>query len=33
MITRAVIRALCIMCMRNQGDPRNGGLCYACAPR
>jgi hypothetical protein len=26
------MRSPCIACMRNQGDPRNGGLCYSCAP-
>lgn len=25
--------ASCISCMQREGDPRNGGLCYTCAPR
>lgn len=24
--------AKCIGCMKNEGDPKNGGLCYVCAP-
>lgn len=26
------MKALCIMCMKRQGDPKNGGLCHVCAP-
>jgi hypothetical protein len=24
--------AKCISCMTREGDPKNGGLCYVCAP-
>lgn len=27
-----LVKALCIACMKNQADPKNGGLCYSCAP-
>ena len=33
MMIEKILKALCINCMERQGDPRNGGLCYTCAPR